>query len=46
MTDATETAIPVLDWRRFAGGADILRHRLDGDTVVIIRVWHGREQRG
>jgi plasmid stabilization system protein ParE len=29
----------------FAGGAYILRYRLEGDTVVIIRVWHGREQR-
>jgi plasmid stabilization system protein ParE len=30
----------------FAGGAYILRYRLEDDTVVIIRVWHGREQRG
>ena len=29
----------------FAGGAYILRYRLEGDTVVIVRVWHGREQR-
>ena len=29
----------------FAGGAYILRYRLEGDTVVVIRVWHGREQR-
>jgi plasmid stabilization system protein ParE len=29
----------------FVGGAYILRYRLEGDTVVIIRVWHGREQR-
>ena len=29
----------------FAGGAYILRYRLEGDTAVIIRVWHGREQR-
>jgi len=25
--------------------ADIQRYRLEGDTVVIIRVWHGREHR-
>jgi plasmid stabilization system protein ParE len=30
----------------FASGAYILLYRLEGDTVVIIRVWHGREQRG
>jgi hypothetical protein len=30
----------------FAGGAYILRCRLEGDTIVVIRVWHGREQRG
>jgi len=30
----------------FAGGVYILRYRLEGDTVVIIRVRHGREQRG
>lgn len=30
----------------FAGGAYILRYRLEGDSVIIIRVWHGREQRG
>ncbi len=29
----------------FGGGAYILRYRLEGDTVVIIRVWHGREHR-
>ena len=27
------------------GGAYILRYRLEGDTLVIIRVWHGREHR-
>jgi plasmid stabilization system protein ParE len=29
----------------FAGGAYLLRYRLEGDTVAIIRAWHGREQR-
>ncbi len=29
----------------FAGGAYILRYRLEGETIIIIRVWHGREQR-
>lgn len=30
----------------FAAGAYILRYRLDHDnTVIIIRVWHSREQR-
>lgn len=30
----------------FTGAAYILRCRLEGETIVIIRVWHGREQRG
>jgi toxin ParE1/3/4 len=30
----------------FAGGAYILRYRLEGDSIIIIRVWHGCEQRG
>jgi plasmid stabilization system protein ParE len=30
----------------FGAGAYVLRYRLDGDqAVVIIRVWHGREDR-
>lgn len=29
----------------FGAGAYVLRYRLDGDCVVIIRVWHSREQR-
>jgi len=29
----------------FGGGAYILRYRVEGETVVIIRVWHGREYR-
>jgi plasmid stabilization system protein ParE len=29
----------------FAGGAYLLRYRLEADTVAIIRAWHGREQR-
>ncbi len=29
----------------FAAGAYILRYKLDGETAVIIRVWHSREYR-
>ena len=29
----------------FAGGAYVLRYRIHAATVVIIRVWHSREQR-
>lgn len=29
----------------FGAGAYVLRHRLDDDCVVIIRVWHSREHR-
>lgn len=29
----------------FGTSAYVLRYRLDGDSVVIIRVWHSREQR-
>jgi plasmid stabilization system protein ParE len=29
----------------FGAGAYVLRYKLDGDVVVIIRVWHSREQR-
>jgi len=29
----------------FGNGAYVLRYRLDGDMVVIIRVWHSREHR-
>ena len=30
----------------FGDSAYVLRYRLDGEIVVIIRVWHGREDRG
>lgn len=29
----------------FGAGAYVLRYKLDGETVVIIRVWHSREHR-
>lgn len=29
----------------FGAGSYVLRYRLNGGTVVIIRVWHSREQR-
>jgi len=30
----------------FGAGAYVLRYRLHQDTVVILRVWHSREERG
>src|SRR5277367_6081508 len=29
----------------FAAGSYVLRYILEGDTVVVIRVWHSRENR-
>lgn len=29
----------------FAAGAYVLRYRIQADTIVVIRVWHGRERR-
>ena len=29
----------------FGAGAYVLRYRIHDDTVVVIRVWHGREDR-
>lgn len=29
----------------FGANAYVLRYRLDGEAIVIIRVWHGREER-
>ncbi len=29
----------------FGAGAYVLRYRIDGDTVAIVRVWHSREKR-
>ncbi len=29
----------------FGTGAYVLRYRLDGEAIVIIRVWHSREHR-
>lgn len=45
-----EAGAPMGDGRRelflpFGASAYVLRYRVDGDDVVVIRVWHGREQR-
>jgi toxin ParE1/3/4 len=45
-----ESGAPMGDGRRelflpFGNSAYVLRYRLDGDAVVILRVWHGREAR-
>ena len=29
----------------FGAGSYVLRYRMDGQSVVVIRVWHGREHR-
>lgn len=29
----------------FGAGAYVLRYQLDGEAIVIIRVWHSREHR-
>jgi hypothetical protein len=29
----------------FGGGAYVLRHRIDDDALVIVRVWHRKEDR-
>ncbi|OAI25941.1 plasmid stabilization protein [Methylomonas koyamae] len=29
----------------FGAGAYVLRYRIDGDTLIIIRVWHSKELR-
>lgn len=42
MDDATERrelSVP------FGAGAYILRYRIHEDTIVVIRVWHSREER-
>jgi plasmid stabilization system protein ParE len=38
-TERRELVIP------FGAGAYVLRYRLHHDSVVIVRVWHGRETR-
>jgi plasmid stabilization system protein ParE len=30
----------------FGGGAYVLRYRIDEDAVIVVRVWHSREERG
>lgn len=29
----------------FGAGAYVLRYRLDGEAIIVIRVWHSRERR-
>jgi plasmid stabilization system protein ParE len=29
----------------FGRGAYVLRYRIDDDAVVVLRVWHSREER-
>lgn len=29
----------------FGAGAYVLRYQIEGDAIVVIRVWHGREER-
>jgi len=29
----------------FGGGAYVLRYRIDEDAVVVVRVWHNKEER-
>jgi len=29
----------------FGGGAYVLRYRVDDDAVIVVRIWHGREER-
>ena len=38
-TERRELIIP------FGAGAYVLRYRVEGETIVILRVWHGREDR-
>lgn len=42
MDDETERLELILP---FAAGAYVLRYRLERETIVVIRVWHGREDR-
>jgi plasmid stabilization system protein ParE len=42
MDDETERRELILP---FAAGAYVLRYRIERDTIVVIRVWHGREER-
>jgi plasmid stabilization system protein ParE len=42
MNDGTERRELLLP---FGAGAYILRYIIDGQTIVIIRVWHSREHR-
>ena len=38
-TERREVYVP------FGAGAYVLRHRIHEETVVVIRVWHSREER-
>jgi plasmid stabilization system protein ParE len=42
MDDETERRELVLP---FGAGAYVVRYRIEHETVVILRVWHGREDR-
>jgi plasmid stabilization system protein ParE len=42
MDDETERRELILPFR---AGAYVLRYRIEGETIVILRVWHGREDR-
>lgn len=53
LLDTPELGAPMNDNSRrrelylpFGAGAYVLRYRLDGENIVIIRVWHSREHRG
>ncbi len=52
LLDMPEVGQPMNDGSRrrelylpFGANAYVLRYRLEGNTVVVIRVWHSREQR-
>ena len=42
MDDETERRELILP---FGAGVYVLRYRIEGETIVILRVWHGREDR-
>lgn len=51
LSDRPEIGRPMSDDTRrrelylpFGAGSYVLRYKLDGDCVVIIRVWHSRER--
>jgi plasmid stabilization system protein ParE len=42
MDDATERRELFVP---FGAGAYVLRYRIHADTIVVLRVWHSREER-